>query len=149
MLGLRPPATRLRTTTNYSFGRFRLDTSRRVLVAGREVRAMPEKLFRILLVLLEANGRVVAKETFFTTVWPDEIISDGNLAQHVFLLRKFLGDEGEAQRYIITVPRKGYRLTLRSTASTGPNDNATPESDETFGTRANRRFEALNLYCRA
>jgi DNA-binding winged helix-turn-helix (wHTH) protein len=149
MLGLALAGARLRTTTIYSFGRFRLDASRRVLVAGQEVRAIPEKLFQILLVLLEANGGVVAKETFFTTVWPDEIISDGNLAQHVFLLRKFLGDEGESHRYIITVPRKGYRLTLRSTASTRPNDDSKFENDESFETRANRRFEALNLYCRA
>jgi DNA-binding response OmpR family regulator len=82
----------------YTFGRFRLDASRRLLIVGNDVRAMPEKLFRMLLVLLEANGGVVDKETFFARVWPDEIISEGNLAQHIFLLRKFLGDERTISR---------------------------------------------------
>jgi DNA-binding winged helix-turn-helix (wHTH) protein/lipoprotein NlpI len=127
---------RLRSTTIYSFGHFRLDASRRVLIAGHDVRPIPEKLFQILLLLLEASGGVVTKERFFASVWPDEIISDGNLAQHVFLLRKFLGDEGETGRYIITVPRKGYRLTLRSNAPVAAADEAT-------------HFDALNLYCRA
>jgi DNA-binding response OmpR family regulator len=84
----------LRTVTTYGFGHFRLDTLRRVLLSGSDVRAMPEKLFRILLLLLQANGKVVDKETFFSRVWPEESVSDGNLAQHIFLLRKFLGDEG-------------------------------------------------------
>ncbi len=94
---------------------------------------MPEKLFRILLLLLPANGRVVDKETFFSRVWPEESVSDGNLAQHIFLLRRFLGDEGVAHPYILTVPREGYRLTLRSSTIVRSDSDVLTDSAASLG----------------
>ena len=145
--GLVPP--RLRNVT-YTFGRFRLDTLRRVLLSGSDVRTMPEKLFRILLLLLQANGRVVEKETFFSRVWPEESVSDGNLAQHIFLLRKFLGDEGIAHPYILTVPREGYRLTLRSsTIVRSDSDVLSDNAASLGGALLDSGFESFNAYCKA
>lgn len=42
-------------------------------------------------------------------VWPDEVVEESNLAQHIFMLRKALG-ETESCKYIETVPRRGYRF---------------------------------------
>jgi TolB-like protein len=42
-------------------------------------------------------------------VWPDEVVEEGNLAQHIFMLRKALG-ETESCKYIETIPRRGYRF---------------------------------------
>ncbi len=140
----------LRNVTTYSFGQFRLDTLRRVLLSGSAVRTMPEKLFRILLLLLQANGKVVDKETFFSRVWPEESVSDGNLAQHIFLLRKFLGDEGTAHPYILTIPREGYRLTLRSsTIVRSESDVLSDHAASLGGALLDNRFESFNIYCKA
>src|ERR1700690_351821 len=139
----------LRTVTKYGFGHFRLDTLRRVLLSGSDVRAMPEKLFRILLLLLQANGKVVDKETFFSRVWPEESVSDGNLAQHIFLLRKFLGDEGTTHPYILTVPREGYRLTLRSSTIARSDSDVLSDNAASLGGLLDNRFESFNVYCKA
>jgi TolB-like protein/Flp pilus assembly protein TadD len=53
---------------------------------------------------------VVEKNVLMAEVWPDEDVEEGNLAQHVFTLRKALGETNEHPNYIETVPRRGYRF---------------------------------------
>jgi TolB-like protein/Tfp pilus assembly protein PilF len=55
-----------------------------------------------------AHGRVVDKESLLQAVWPDSFVEEANLSQNIFVLRKALG---ERQRYIETVPKRGYRFT--------------------------------------
>ncbi len=43
-------------------------------------------------------------------VWPDTFVEDGNLAYSIRLLRRALGDNSSAPKYIQTVPRRGYRF---------------------------------------
>ena len=71
---------------------------------------MPEKIFQILVMLLEADGDVVAKESFFNRLWPGDTNGDANLTQHVFMLRGFLGEHARDHAYVVTVPGRGYRL---------------------------------------
>jgi len=93
----------------YAFGPFRLDpASRRLLREGRPV-ALPPKAFDVLLALVERRGRIVEKDELLRLVWPDVVVEEGNLTQHVFTLRKVLGDEGGAP-FIATVPRRGYQF---------------------------------------
>jgi len=94
----------------YRFGRHLLDVPRRMLLTGAERRTVPEKLFRVLLLLLEANGQVVSRHAFFNEVWTDEEATLANLTQHIFLLRTLLGERAGQNSYIVTVPGRGYRL---------------------------------------
>ena len=43
-------------------------------------------------------------------VWPDEFVEEGNLAQHIFTLRRAFGETADHPQYIETVPRRGYRF---------------------------------------
>jgi tetratricopeptide (TPR) repeat protein len=43
-------------------------------------------------------------------VWPDSIVEEGNLSQNVFLLRKALGESSKENRYILTIPGRGYQF---------------------------------------
>ncbi len=104
----REPAPRL----TYRFGPFMLDAGRRMLLSGSVAKPLPEKLFSVLLLLLEANGNVVEKETFFTKVWPEGWVTDANLTQHIFLLRQVLGERAGENAYIVTVAGIGYRLAV-------------------------------------
>jgi uncharacterized protein len=99
-----------RPVDTYRFGGFLLDARRRLLIDGRESRPLPEKLFLILRLLLEADGRAVRKEEFLARIWPDDAVSDANLTQHVFMLRTLLGETARDHTHIITVPGLGYRL---------------------------------------
>src|SRR5262249_5840814 len=45
-------------------------------------------------------------------VWPDSFVEEANLTQNISVLRKVLA-EGSKQRFIETVPRRGYRFVAR------------------------------------
>ena len=103
----------------YRVGPFMFDPARRYVEVGPKKSPIPEKLFEVLELLLEANGRVVERDAFFSRIWNDEYPSDANLTQHIFMLRKLLRDVGGDERYILTVPRKGYRFALPVQRKTG------------------------------
>jgi DNA-binding winged helix-turn-helix (wHTH) protein len=96
----------------YRFGSYMLDVTGRRLLHGSEKRPLPEKVSQILLLLLEANCQVVERRTFFEHLWPDDPCSEANLTQHIFMLRGVLGEHSHDQRYVVTVPGKGYRLAV-------------------------------------
>lgn len=93
----------------YRFGPFLVDVTTRTIHAGLKSHALPEKLFEILVILLEANGTFVSRERFFEALWPDAA-SDGNLSQHIFLLRRALEHCAGKGEYILTASGMGYRL---------------------------------------
>jgi DNA-binding winged helix-turn-helix (wHTH) protein/tetratricopeptide (TPR) repeat protein len=95
----------------YEFGPFRIDPDRRVLL--RENRQVPlqSKAFEILLVLVENSDGLVLKDDLMKAVWPETFVEESNLTQHIFVLRKTLGDAVGENRYIITVPGRGYRFS--------------------------------------
>jgi serine/threonine-protein kinase len=94
----------------FHFGVFRLDAGERVLLRDGRLVPLPAKALSTLLVLVRRNGHVVEKDVLMKEVWPDEYVEEGNLAQHIFMLRKALGEGTEGPAYIETVPRRGYRF---------------------------------------
>jgi DNA-binding winged helix-turn-helix (wHTH) protein len=94
----------------YSFGPFVLDPAERRLTRdGRRV-AVPAKAWQILVMLVEAGGRLVLHEAFRAKLWPDVVVEDRTLTVHMSTLRKALG--GGSGDFIETVSRAGYRLTV-------------------------------------
>ena len=94
----------------YEFGPFRIDPDHRLLLRESQPVPVQPKAFDILLVLVLSNEKVVLKEELMKTVWPDTFVEESNLAQHIFVLRKTLGDAVGENRYIVTVPGRGYRF---------------------------------------
>jgi eukaryotic-like serine/threonine-protein kinase len=97
----------------YEFGPYRIDPDHRQLRRENEPLPLQPKAFDILLVLVENAENVVLKDDLMKTVWPDTFVEESNLSQHIFVLRKTLGDAVEEKRYIVTVPGKGYRFAAR------------------------------------
>src|SRR5208282_599685 len=56
------------------------------------------------------SENVVPKDDLMKAVWPGTFVEESNLAQNVSVLRKTLGDTVGANRYIVTVPGRGYRF---------------------------------------
>lgn len=102
----------------YEFGPFRIDPDHRQLLRQNQPVPLQPKAFEILLVLVENAEKVVSKDDLMKSVWPDTFVEESNLAQHIFVLRKTLGDAVEEKRYIVTVPGRGYRFaeTVRALA---------------------------------
>lgn len=94
----------------YEFGPFRLDTEERCLVRDGCFIPLTPKAFELLLVLVRKSGHVVGKDDLMKELWPDCFVEEGNLTQHVFALRRALGDNPGQPQFIETVARRGYRF---------------------------------------
>jgi len=92
------------------FGPFRVEPEQRILLRDDEPIFLSPKAFDLLMVLLERQGQVVLKDDLMKQLWPDTFVEESNLGQHVFQLRKALGDRAQGSSYIVTVPGRGYRF---------------------------------------
>ncbi|MGE5813937.1 MAG: winged helix-turn-helix domain-containing protein [Acidobacteriota bacterium] len=94
----------------YEFGDFRVDLGRMALLRKGEAIPLEPKAYDVLMVLLEGRERVVTKDELLDAVWKDTFVTPNALAQAIVQLRKALGDDAQAARYVETVARRGYRF---------------------------------------
>jgi TolB-like protein len=94
----------------YEFGPFQFDLTNRLLKRGDEAVSLGAKTADILAILIRRAGYLVEKDELLKEVWPDTFVEEANVSQHVFALRRALGDERAGPTYIETVPRRGYRF---------------------------------------
>lgn len=94
----------------YEFAPFRLDPIERLLWKGEAHVALTPKAFDTLVVLVENNRHVMTKEELLELIWPDTYVEETNLAQHISMLRRVLGEKPEGGQFIETVPKRGYRF---------------------------------------
>src|SRR5919206_3110635 len=95
----------------YEFGPYLLDTGERVLMRAGALVPLTPKALDTLIALVRNSGHVMEKDELLRTIWPDTFVEEATLAQNVFTLRKALGNgQDDGQRYIETIPRRGYRF---------------------------------------
>jgi DNA-binding winged helix-turn-helix (wHTH) protein/TolB-like protein/Tfp pilus assembly protein PilF len=94
----------------YSFGSFRLDVAERLLLREEKPIPVTPKIFDLLLVLVQHQGRLLEKDELMRAVWPDSVVEEANLSANISILRKALGDGRNEQVLIETVPKRGYRF---------------------------------------
>ena len=94
----------------YEFGPFRLDTSEHSLLRDGQVVPLEPKVFNLLRVLVQNDGRLLQKEELIKEIWPDSFVEEGNLNRNIAILRKALGEMSSGKPYIETVPKRGYRF---------------------------------------
>jgi DNA-binding winged helix-turn-helix (wHTH) protein/tetratricopeptide (TPR) repeat protein len=92
----------------YCFDEFELHPGRRSLTRTGEKIPLAPKAFEVLTCLVVNAGRPVTKDELLKTVWPGAFVEEANLAQHIFALRKALGDRSS---FIATLPGRGYQFT--------------------------------------
>ena len=95
------------------FDHFRIDPEERVLTRDGKTIALSPKAFETLLVLVHHCERVVLKDDLMKSLWPDTFVEESNLSQHIFQLRKALGENAQDPQYIVTVPGRGYRFARK------------------------------------
>lgn len=94
----------------YEFGEFHLDAvTGRLLKAGVEI-PLNNKAATVLRILVEAKGEIVRKNDIIGEVWSDRFVEECNLTQHVYILRKALGQSASQTTFIETIPKVGYRF---------------------------------------
>jgi eukaryotic-like serine/threonine-protein kinase len=94
----------------FEFGPYRLDTAERVLLRDGQPVSLTLKAFDVLRLLVENSGHIVEKDELMNRVWTGSFVEEGNLKVTVSMVRKALEDNHDGNRYVETVPRRGYRF---------------------------------------
>jgi DNA-binding winged helix-turn-helix (wHTH) protein len=103
-----------------AFGPFDLLPTRRLLLkAGQPVR-LGSRALDILIALVERPGELVSKGDLMARVWPHTFVEESNLKVQVAALRRALGDTRGSNRYLATIPGRGYRFVAPVTLSKAP-----------------------------
>ena len=85
-----------------------LDLRRGVFRRGDRAIDLRPKSFEVLRYLVENAGRLVSKDELIQAIWPNVNVADESVARCVSDVRQALNDT--EQRFIKTVPRRGYRF---------------------------------------
>jgi predicted ATPase/DNA-binding winged helix-turn-helix (wHTH) protein len=93
-----------------SFGPYRLLASQRLLLERDQPVRLGSRAFDILAALVERAGEVVGKEQLIARAWPQTFVEESNLKIQMSALRRALGDGQAGNRYVITVPGRGYNF---------------------------------------
>lgn len=111
---------KVRDAISYVFDDFRLDVKRRELLKNGKPVPLTHKAYQVLLILVQNSEQTVEKEYIYKQLWGDSFVEDANLTQHIYVLRKTLGQTSSGDSYIETVARAGYRFTEKVTANYPP-----------------------------
>jgi DNA-binding winged helix-turn-helix (wHTH) protein/Flp pilus assembly protein TadD len=111
----------------YEFGDFRVDSGRRILFRDADQVPLTPKVFDTLVLLIANHGQVLEKKELMSAIWPDTAVEENNLNQNVSTLRRIFGETRGENRYIATVPGKGYCFTaeVRISQATTPEEALT------------------------
>jgi len=105
------------TPDRLAFGDFVLDRSQRRLLRGDgSVVALTPRLYGALLLFVESDGRLLDKDTLMRSLWPRLVVEENNLSQVISGLRHALDDDPKDSRYLVTVPRVGFRFVAAAHA---------------------------------
>jgi len=94
------------------------------------------KAVELLLFLVRSEGRLVTKAELLQAVWPGTFVTESALTRLVAQVRKALGDDVREERYIETVPTRGYRFVAAFPES--PAGPATPADHVDEASRSRR-----------
>jgi TolB-like protein len=87
-----------------------LDTDRRELRCESGLIALQPQVFDLLEYLVRHRDRVVTRDDMLAAIWGGRIVSESTLSSRINAARTAIGDRGEDQRLIRTLPRKGIRF---------------------------------------
>ena len=94
----------------YLFENYALDTERRELRRAGNLITLEPQVFDLLEYLVRHRERVVTKDDLIASIWQGRIVSESALSTRINALRVAIGDSGEEQRLIRTLPRRGLRF---------------------------------------
>jgi DNA-binding winged helix-turn-helix (wHTH) protein len=92
----------------WQFGAFTLLPTQHVLLEEDAPVRVGGRALDLLIVLVEAAGKIVGRDELMASVWKKVVVDEGSLRVHVAALRRVLRDDGDARRYIANVPGRGY-----------------------------------------
>lgn len=96
--------------TQWQIGTWTFDTDAARLIDGETEIALEHRAARTLDLLCRDRGRPVSRAAILEQVWEGRSVSANSVAIVIADLRRALGDDAAAPRFIATIPKRGYRL---------------------------------------
>ncbi len=94
----------------FKFDAFELDVGEKSLTRSGEAVKLTPKVFDTLVYLVQNAGRLTLKDEMMQAIWEGRAVEESNLSFNIKMIRKALGDDATAPRFIETVPRRGFRF---------------------------------------
>ena len=82
--------------------------------------SLEPQVFDLLVYLIENRDHVVTKDDLIQSIWKGRVVSESALTTRINAVRKAVGDSGDRQRLIRTLPRKGFRFVAEVTSQPPP-----------------------------
>ena len=96
----------------YQFGNISLDFRKLEVKKGSINISLMTREFAILKYLIENSGRVVSRDELLIHVWEDDAFpTPRTVDNYILSIRKKIEDDRESPKYILTVPRAGYKFS--------------------------------------
>src|SRR3954453_19682836 len=121
-------ATQGNGSLRYLFENYAFDTIRRELHRGADVVSVAPQVFDLLDFLIRNRERVVSKDDLINAIWNGRVVTDAALTTRLNVARSAVGDTGEEQRLIKTLPRKGFRFVGSVREAQGPTGTEVADS---------------------
>lgn len=99
-------------TAPFELGPFRVEPGLDRLVGPAGAVALEPRAMDLLLCLVRHAPETVTKEQLLQEVWQGAFVVEAVIPKTIFALRQALGDDAAAPRFVLTVPRRGYRLLV-------------------------------------
>jgi TolB-like protein/Tfp pilus assembly protein PilF len=94
----------------FLFGNCALDPTKRELWRDGQAVHLEPQVFDLLLHLVRNRDKVISKDDMLAAVWGGRIVSESTLSNRINAARRAIGDSGDQQGLIRTVPRRGLRF---------------------------------------
>jgi TolB-like protein len=94
----------------YLFDNYAFDTDRRELRRGADLITLEPQVFDLIEYLIRNRDRVASKQDILDSIWNGRAVSDSALSTRINAARLAVGDSGDKQGLIRTLPRKGFRF---------------------------------------
>ncbi len=102
--------SKLATSGGLRVGAWWIEPDSGQLVSGDETVRVEPKAMEVLVYLASRPGEVISREDLEHHVWRGALVGYDAVTNTIIKLRKALGDNAREPRYIVTVPKRGYRL---------------------------------------
>ena len=96
--------------TIHTLGPFRLDTQDDLLLLGSAPVALGRRAIALLRTLVERPGALVSKDALIEAAWSGRAVEESNLPVQIAALRRVLGEAPGGDRWIETMPGRGYQF---------------------------------------
>ena len=136
----------------HKLGPFRLDSQHDLLLREGAPVPLGRRAIALLRTFLEQPGTLISKDVLIEAAWSGRLVEESNLPVQIAALRRVLGEAPGGDRWIETMPGRGYRfigpiVTEIENGATSPPQVGTVPGPASIPRADAERRQITALYC--